>query len=153
MTTAGKIAADCEIFELTLSLDTSAYADGDLMADVQEIKNVGEGEQEVLLVSLAAIDKDDQGATFDVFFTDDSTTWGTENSAPSQADTVSDGVQAHVTLDTWKDIGGAQIASVGPVNKLVRCASNGSIYVACVSRGTPTYTASGVVLKVGVSRQ
>lgn len=153
MTDVGKVHADCEIKEITLSLDTNAYAAGDLLADVQEITNCGEKESDVLLVSVTAIDKDDQGVDFDVFFTNDSTTWGTENSAPSQADTVSDGVQACVTMDSWKDIGGAQISSVGGINKLLELTSTGSIYIACVARGAPTYTASGVVLKVGISRQ
>ena len=72
---------------LTLSLDTSAYANNDLLADTQELANaVKVNDGWGTIESLTVIDQDDQGQVFDVWILDANVTFGTENSAPSISD-------------------------------------------------------------------
>lgn len=149
-----------DIWEVTLSLDTSAYADGDLMADVQEIENavrpMDDGNGTAWIESLTVIDKDDQAGAFDVYITDESTTWGTENDAVSLSDAVADGIQRRISVNAgdYYDVGGSKVADIeltGRCGKIVKSPNNStSLYVAVVSRDTKTYTASGVILKFGV---
>ena len=57
------------LIDVTLSLDTSAYASGDVLADTQEIANamrVIDGT--AILESLILLDEDDQGVALDLYF-------------------------------------------------------------------------------------
>jgi hypothetical protein len=141
---------------VTLSLDTNIYASGDLLAEAQEVAGVAlvsGGEAE--LVSLMVIDEDDQGAAFDVYLTSVSTTWGSENSAPTVSDAAARSILAHIPIATadYKDLGGVKIAQPRIAQNIgVVCTTSGgtSLYVAVVNgSGTPTYTASGVRLVFG----
>jgi len=144
------------LISVTLSLDTAAYASGDLLADAQEVAGVSlatGGEAE--LVSLTAIDEDDQGAAFDVYLTSASTTWGTENSAPTVSDAAARSIQAVIPIATadYKALGGVRVAQprlAQNIGVVCSCVGGTSLYVAVVNgSGTPTYTASGVRLVFG----
>lgn len=142
-----------DVISVTLTLDTSAYASGDLLADAQAIASasLGTGTQ-VELVSLTVIDEDDQGAAFDVYVTSSSSSWGTENSAPSISDTVARSIQAIVSVGTsdYKDLGGVKVACFKAIGAICETSGSTSLYVAVVNgSGTPTYTASGVKLVFG----
>ena len=55
------------IKEVTLTLDTGAYADGDVMAATQEVANaVRQKGGRAVLQSVVVLDKDDQGKDFDL---------------------------------------------------------------------------------------
>ena len=76
-----------DVFDLTFSLDTVAYADGDVLADTQSISNVfltSGGTR--TLQSVIVWDEDDQGQGFDLIFLDANNSLGTENSAPNISD-------------------------------------------------------------------
>lgn len=144
------------LISVTLSLDTAAYASGDLLADAQEVAGVAlatGGEAE--LVSLTVIDEDDQGAAFDVYLASASTTWGTENSAPTVSDAAARSIQAVIPIATadYKDLGGVRVAQprlAQNIGVVCSCVGGTSLYVAVVNgSGTPTYTASGVRLVFG----
>lgn len=142
------------IVDLTLSLDTSAYADGDLMADVQEMTDatrsvIGTG----VIQTLTVIDKDDNGGAFDVYLTSDATSWGTENDAVAITDALAASIQGSITVEAsnYYDLGGAQVAHINSIGMVIESPSNStSVYVATIARGTNTYTASGVVLRFGL---
>lgn len=142
-----------ETVQVTLTTDTSAYASGDLIADAQAIAGavrVSGGTCE--LVSLTVHDSDAQGLAFDVYVTSASTTWGSENSAPSAADSVFDSIQAIVPVATadYKTLNGAKVAQIKNIGAICKAVGSTSLYVAVVSNGTtPTYTASGVKLTFG----
>ena len=144
------------LVSVTLSLDTSAYASGDLLADAQEVAGVAlatGGEAE--LVSLMVVDEDDQKVAFDVYLTSASTSWGTENSAPTVSDAAARSIQAHVPIAAadYKDLGGVAVAQprvAQNIGVVCSCSGGTSLYVAVVNgSGTPTYTASGVRLVFG----
>lgn len=149
-------AAPLDLISVTLSLDTSAYASGDLLADAQAITGAALASgNPVELVSLLCIDEDDQKVAFDVYVTSSSATWGTENSAPSIADADARSIQAIIPIAAadWKDLGGVAVAQPRLAQNIgVVCETSGStaLYVAVVNgAGTPTFTASGVRLVFG----
>jgi len=149
--TVGGIA----LVDVTLSLDTSAYASGDLLADTQVVSsalrvNDGKG----ILHSVTVIDEDDQGVAFDLYFLSANNTLGSENSAPSISDANARDILTKVSIATtdYYDLGGVRVAEVHGLNRVIKAASGStSIYVAAVNgTGTPTFTASGLKLRVGI---
>jgi hypothetical protein len=143
------------VLSLTISADTSAYADNDLLFDTQEVVQafLRPGGQ-LLLHSLTLLDQDDQGVAIDLVFLDDSGSLGTENAAVSVTDAVAQGIGAVVPIavSDYTDLVNSQVASVENLGIMLQAASSDtSLYVAGIVRsGTPTYTASGLILKLGV---
>lgn len=149
---------------VTFSLDTSAYADGDVLAAPQEITNVFiDPEMEVTLQSLRLLDKDDQGVAMDILFLKSEVDIGAENAAYAITDAEAEEILTAVNIATgnYTDWGDWQIAmksaSAGDtgMGMLMRpsAAAGTSLWVALITRGgTPTYTASGLVLDIGLKR-
>jgi hypothetical protein len=141
---------------VTLSLDTSAYASGDVLADTQEIADAmftpgGTGE----IQSINVLDKDDQGVEIDLVFLKTNVALGTENAAPAITDTNAAQILGIVNVPAASqiDFGGARLATVKEIDLPVSAASGSkSIFVAAVTRGTPTHTAAGIVLYVTIRR-
>jgi hypothetical protein len=142
------------MIDVTLSLDTSAYASGDLLADTQAVTGyttvVGTTSY---LQSLTVIDEDDQKVAFTVVFLSSNVSLGTENAAPSISDANGREILGTVSVGTadYVDLGGVSVASI----KNIGLTLNGptGLWVAVVnSTGTPTYTASGVRLRLGFVR-
>ena len=152
---SGKNGANPAVVEVTLSLDTSAYASGDVLADTQvvtaalSIKN-GKG----VLQSVLLIDEDDQGAALDLYFLSADVVMGTENAAPSITDANARSILAVVPVATtdYKDLGGVRVANLAGLNRVLKAvAGTPDIYVAAVNgSGSPTYTASGLRLRLGI---
>lgn len=139
--------------EVTLSTDTSAYASGDLIADAQIVEVVTRANNvPCVLHSVAVLDEDDQGAAFTIYFVRGSASWGTENSAPNISDANARNICGWVDVETgdYKDVGGSKIAFKN--NQNIGCApvdGSDDLYVAVVNgSGTPTYTASGLKLRL-----
>lgn len=137
-----------ESISVTLSLDTGAYANNDLLADAQEVAGVALASGgKAILTDLVVIDEDDNGQAFTVFLSQISDSWGTENNAPTVSDTVVRSIQAMIPVSTYVDVGGAKIAHVYGINAIVETSGTTSLYVAVVNgTGTPTFTASGIKL-------
>lgn len=143
------------VFDVTLSLDTSAYASGDLLADTQVLTSlfrVSDGTG--VLQSIQIIDQDDQKSAFDIYYLSANNTMGTENSAPSISDANATAVLGpfSITVADYKDLGGVSVAWISNIGQPISAGSgtaNG--YIAVVNgTGTPTYTASGIKLRLGV---
>lgn len=148
-----------EVFDLTLSLDTNAYADGDVLAAPQEIPNFfRDAGAKAFVTSVVVVDGDDQGVAFDVVFLKSNTALGNENSAVNiSAANAKAAILGSVSIvsDDYKDMINTQIANKtdGDLPLLLKAATNSrSIWVGAVSRGTGIYTASGIVLRIGVIR-
>lgn len=148
--------ADVRIHPVTLTLDTSAYASADLVADTQLISasffdQLGGC---AIIDSIVVIDEDDQGVGLNFVFTTASTTFGTENSAPNIADADMRNVVGHAAIvaGDYVDIGTSKVGTKTGINLPVKSdGTTRSLYVAVVNAaGTPTYTATGVRLKIGV---
>lgn len=150
----GSVGGNSVVVDLTLSLDTSAYADGDVLAEVQELASAlrvagGSG----IIHSLTVVDKDDQAQAMDVvFFDNTSASLGTENSAVSISDDDADGILGIVEVlsGDYVDLVNSQVVSKTGLNIVVEVASGTSLGIGVISRGTGTYTASGIVLRVGI---
>ena len=144
------------ILDVTLSLDTSAYANGDLLADTQSVDAAfrlvdGSG----TIRSLVVIDEDDQTLyTFSVWFLDGTGTLGTENSAPSATDAVCRTILAKVDFATTDglDLGGSKVYSKTGLSIPVKAITGTDDLgiAAIVTTGTPTHTASGVRVRIGI---
>jgi hypothetical protein len=152
-----QVVARDEVFEVTLSLDTNAYADGDVLADTQELDGAAltENGGTAILQSIQVIDLDDQGQAMDIVLLRSDVSIGTENSAVSVSDANADEIVAIVEVASgdYVDLVNSQIAEVGSIGKMIEAASSDdALYIAAISRGTGTYTASGVKVRVGLLR-
>ena len=150
------VAQKLEWIQVTPTLDTSAYASGDLLFDVTTITSaaIATGGA-VELVSCVVTDEDEAGTAIDLYITNLSTTWGTFNAAVAATDALSRGVQAYIPIAAadFKDIGGALVAMPTTSKAMgVVCETSGSanLYLVGICRsGTPTYTASGIRVSLG----
>jgi len=150
---------DANVIDVTLSLDTSAYGAGDVLADTQIIatQTVRGPGASAKLVSMTVIDKDDQAAAvMDFYFLDQNVSLGTENDVPSISDANALSILGHVTVAAadWKDLGGCKVATIENINLMLKARSTSeALYIAATTAGTPTQTASGIVVRLGLEQQ
>lgn len=139
--------------EVDLSLDTAAYASGDVLADTQvvtlgtHLPDVG---RKGTIESITVLDKDDQAGLFDLVILDSNVSLGTENAAPSITDANAASVVAIVPVSGYTDLGANAIArpSFDPIPFVL--AAGVQLYVGAISRDTKTYTAAGLRLKFAI---
>lgn len=152
----GLVGASDIIVTVTPTLDTSAYTSGDLLFDSTEIANAVRANGGcAILQSITIVDKDDQRAGLTLLFADAATDFGTPNSAPDPDDGETATVLGHVAIvaGDYVDLGGASVACVRGLGLLLKAgAATTSLYVAAMTGGTPTHTASGLALKLGFLR-
>lgn len=153
----GKVGAPDDVVTLTATLDTSAYASGDVLFDTQEIVDAARADGEVVILqSITITDQDDQGMDMDLIFLDAATSIGTENAAVSitAADLADDALgSVSISEDDYVDMVAAKMATVAGIGLEMKAdAADSSIYVAAVTRDAPTHTASGLVLKFAFLR-
>lgn len=143
------------VHEVTLSLDTNAYASGDVLAAPQEITNFfSQYGDSCRLRSLLTIDLDDQGQNIDILFFNAAASIGVENAAFAPDDTNIAYLVGAVPVTGWVDAVNSQYSMDSGLDILMKPASGStSLWVGAVCReGTPTYSAGGVILKIGVQR-
>lgn len=149
-------AADVIRFiDVTLSTDTSAYANNDLIADAQQIDQFfSKVDGTARVVSFTVTDEDDQKAILDLYLVGVSTSWGAENGAPGPADATVRATQCYFSFAAadYKDLGGADVAQIKNLQCMVKAvAGTDDLYIAAVTgTSTPTYTASGVKVRIGI---
>jgi hypothetical protein len=136
---------------VTLSLDTNVYADGDVLADTQLVAGcTPTNDKECHLKSAIIIDKDDQGYPLALLFFDSNVSLGTENSAPNISDANAVYYLGKVEIGTldFDDLGGVRVAYV-PCDMPVKPADGtDDVYMGVLSRGAGTYSASGIVVRL-----
>jgi len=136
---------------VTLSLDTSAYTAGDVLAATQSF----DLEQAAVLQSLVVIDKDDQKAALDLWFLDADVAIGAENSAPNLSDANAVNLLGRIPVAgaDYFDFGGVSLAVYRDLYLPLRPALGTKLsYIAAVNgAGTPTYTAAGLVIRLGLT--
>jgi hypothetical protein len=100
------------------------------------------------------VDKDDQKPAFRMVFFKAAVTFGTLNAAPSISDADAANYLGHVDIAAadYVDLGGVSVACSKGINLLLESASaTTTVYVAgMLTAGTPTHTASGLVLNFGL---
>ena len=146
------------LFESDLTLDTAAYADGDVLSDLLTVTTVVRvAGYHAVLKSVVVIDDDDQGIAFDILFFNASVTLAAKNAAwaTSDADMAKCQGQIQVVSGDYVDLGGNRIACPSMAGRefVVKPASGTSIYVATRSRGAGTYTAAGIRLILGFEQE
>ena len=160
------------VVDATPTLDTSAHADGDYMDTVKvsdaflEIPNLEStefqsGAHTGVLLSLSVIDKDDQGQAFDChFFASEPTVTSAKNAAFNMTDAnlESAGYLGKVSIESgdYYNMANNQVASKANLglaikNTIAKAGTDfDAVWCVLVSRGTGTYTASGLVLRFGI---
>jgi hypothetical protein len=144
------------VVSVTLSTDTAAYASGDLIADTQQIDaffRVADGTG--VINSINIIDEDAQGVALYIIFMSTSTSLGTENSAPNISDAnLTAGFQGIVAVATtdYVTVSGTKVATIKNIGLPVKAASGtDDLYIAVLNAtGTPTFTAAGLEMRIGV---
>jgi hypothetical protein len=148
-------AGEADVISVTLVADTSIYADNDLLAIPQIVSGVAsELGGRVRLNSVVLLDEDDQGTEVELIFMNADGSLGTINGALNPTDTVARTIVGTVLLATFTDLINSQVAVKTDCNLIMECAADSrDLYVAAVVRsGTPTYSASGLKLKLGFER-
>lgn len=145
------------VLEATLSLSTNQYASGDVLAATQSLDASAflENGDAAVVQSIQVIDFDDQAQDLDIVLLRSNVSIGTENSAVSVSDANADEILAiiEVTSDDYVDCVNSQIAHIANVGLMIQALStDDALYIAAISRGTGTYTASGILVRVGLLR-
>lgn len=140
------------VYDFTPVLDTNIYADNDVMFVAIEVPQVFDKGAARVLQSVVILDGDDQAVDFDLVFSNATPTLGTINSAVSISDADATKIIGYVRLSASTDANDT-------INSHIYCktglglvlkGSTASLWVAGVIRsGTPTYTASGMKIKLG----
>ena len=142
------------VHEVDMTVDTNAYADGDLLADTQEIANAFKYEAGAALVqTVTVLDKDDQGKAMYVVFLNANQSLGSENSAPNISDANAEKIICVVPVAEadYVDFGGSKIACVDVGSKEIQAAaSTKSLWIALLSGGDGTYAGASIHIKVGL---
>jgi len=153
----GLVGSPDIVVTVTPTLDTSAYAGGDLLFDSTAIAaavRVAGGT--ALLESVTIVDKADQGVALTLLIANAATDFGTLNLAPDPDDTECATVIGWVPVATadYVDLGAAKVACIRNIGLMVKAATGAtSLYVAGVNgTGTPTFAASDLVLTFGFLR-
>lgn len=141
------------VVSVTPTLDTNAYAAGDLLFDSTEIAAaVRANGGTAILQSITMLDKADQGVGMTLVFANAATDFGTLNAAPDPDDTESGtviGLVAVVAAD-YLDLGANKVACIRNIGLMMKAgAATTSLYVAAVNgTGTPTYANGDLVLQL-----
>jgi len=151
-----RLAAPVTVIEVTLSLNTGIYASGDVLADTQVVAGAtrhkdGYGK----IIAAVVLDKDAQAQGLDLIFLKANVSLGTENSAPSMSDADAENLLGAIEVESgdFVDLTNNQIALAGDLYVPIVAASGTSdIYMAAMSRGTGTYTASGIVVQLFIEQ-
>ena len=154
---ANHVIASADVFSpVTLTLDTAQYASGDVLAATQEITGIFKGGRPVMLASLALLDKDDQAQALDIYLIRSNVSIGTENAAAAITDAVADEFLTLIPVlaADYTDMGSSQfvIKNMSEDGMGAMCypsAGGESLFIAAESKGTGTYTAAGITLKLG----
>ncbi len=143
------------VIDVTLTPDTSIMADNDVIAATQEVtsffRKVG---GTAFVHSIRLLDEDDQAQDVELVFLDADGSVGAENAAYAPSDTVARTIIGTVLVSTsdYSDANTSQTATKANVGLLLKSGASTSVWMAAVCRsGTPTYTAAGLKLKIGVS--
>lgn len=142
---------------VNLSTDTVAYANGDIIADTQQVDaalRVADGTG--ILESIGVFDADDQTPySFTIYIHRTSTSMGTENAAISITDAnAAAGIIGAVSFtsgDCFDLINGRYYFRTGLSIPLVAVSGTDDIYISMVCVvGTPTHTATGINVVLGI---
>lgn len=140
-----------QVIEVTPVLDTSAYADNDVLfvpIVLPTYRADGSNGPARKLVSVVVIDQADQAQDIDLVFTDGSVTLGTINGAVniSDADALKICGIVSVLIADYSDTINSQVATKRGIDLIMQ---NPTHIAGILRSGTPTYAASSLRIKLG----
>ena len=144
-----------DVITIDCSVATNAYAEGDVLFATQEVAGFSTAADITsILQSIVVLDPDDQGIGVDLIFFNANTSLGTENSAPDADDTELLTIigRVQVGAGSFYDIGASKIACVYGVGLPMKAGTGGSVWMAGIARGAPTYAGAHLWVKLGVLR-
>lgn len=155
---ATRVVGDSDVIPVTLVVDTSIYADNDVLAIPLEVTDFFRTKGGIVtLQSLVLLDEDDEGVDIDVLFLNADGSIGNLNAAYAPADAVARTIigAVSITSSDYVDNANSQLAHKENIGLVMKGASDTtSVWVAAVLRsGTPTFAAaSNLSLKLGIFR-
>ncbi len=147
----------------TPTLTAGAYSANDVLFATMELPNILEPGTSGRIVSLNVLDKDDQGVQMELYFLKSNVALGTLNGAVSISDANAEEITCVVEIDDYVDLINSQYGTGESINGLHQglhsaswpmiytdTSAGTSVWVAGVTRGTPTHTASGLIFEIWV---
>ena len=153
------VQGDGEVFLVVPTVDTSIYADGEVLFGWTEIPSAVRTNGDVgYIKSVTVIDKADQSLALELYVAQANGSLGTINTAPSISDAnmVANQVQhlADIGTSNFRDLGGAKVATLQDRALQVQAAAGSrSIWIAGRVAGltTPTFAnADDLALLIGI---
>lgn len=144
-----------DVITIDATPDTNALAEGDVAFATQEVAGFSTAADITsILQSVTVQDPDGQGIGIDLIFFNANTTLGTENSAPDIDDTELLTVigRVQVGAGSFYDLGANRVACVYGIGLPMKAGTGGSIWMAGIARGAPTYAGGHIYIKLGVFR-
>lgn len=141
------------IVRFTPTVDTSAYASGDVLfnATAVTVSNSANVAARGTILTASIVDRDDQASqTITLYFFNSNVSLGTINQAPNITDdNASNAIIGSCTVTTGTDLGGCKF---GETQGLVIPfeLTGATLWVAAVTGGTPTHTASGIRVRLSL---
>jgi hypothetical protein len=144
-----------DVITVTPTLDTSIYASGEVLFTTTPIANAVRANDGIAeLQSIVIIDKDDQKPEIALKFWSANVTYGAFNGVPSISDSDAANCLGRVNIVAadYDDDGGVSTAFKDNIGKMLKAASGTRIiYITGkLTSGTPTHTASGLVLRLSM---
>ena len=142
--------------EIDMTVDTGILADGDLMADVQEITNAFKYKGGVAVAqTVTVLDKDDQGGDLYVVLLNADQSLGSENDPPNISDANAEKIIAVIPVGSgdYVDFGGCKIACIDAGSRLIQADNDThSLWIALLSADTKTYAGGVMHIKLGLAQ-
>jgi len=151
----GKVGMNDITITVTPTLDTDAYADGDVLFNATEIANaVRNNGDTCILQSVHVLDKADQGKDFELVFLNASQALGTINAAIDISDANAEKIIGHYAFSNgYVDLINSQILTDSGIGLLLKAgAATTSLYVAGISKGAGTYADGDLKITLGFLR-
>jgi len=155
------VGHDYKLVTVIPTLDTGAYADGDVMAITAEIAEACIGNGYSTLESVKVVDNDDKASDFSILILNANTSIGTLQAAYNGADTVTDDIIDIVKVASadYVDMINAQVAFLSAaqgdsgMGVVLQPADKGSsLYYALISRDSDTFSAAGLEITFAFKR-
>ena len=123
---------------VTLIISTGIYASGDALGAKASFPNVP---QHGTIMSINVIDRDSEAVNLDVVFFSVDIVGTADNAAFDPTDAELQNCQGAFLVDTWKTFADNSLGAESNIG-MSYWAPSGNLYFQCVTRGTPTYTAT-----------
>ena len=123
---------------VTLVISTGIYASGDALGAKASFPHVP---PHGTIMSINVIDRDSEAVNLDVVFFRVDIAGSADNAAFAPTDAELQNCEGAYLVDTWKTFSTNTLGAESNIG-LSYWAPSGTLYFQCVTRGTPTYTAT-----------